>query len=76
MIALRRGDIAGAAQHIAGFPASMPHSPCPYARTETTLAQRRAANRAMKAAPKSPMKASPRMDFEENSRPAAIEMAK
>ena len=39
VIALRRGDIAAAAQHIAGQPAPMPHFPGLYARTETTLAQ-------------------------------------
>jgi DNA-binding NarL/FixJ family response regulator len=39
VIALRRGDIADAAQHIACLPGPMPHSPGLYARTETTLAQ-------------------------------------
>jgi DNA-binding CsgD family transcriptional regulator len=39
VIALRRGDIAAAAQHIAARPAPMPHLPGLYARTETTLAQ-------------------------------------
>jgi DNA-binding NarL/FixJ family response regulator len=39
VIALRRGDIAAAAQHIAGRPAPTPHFPGLYARTETTLAQ-------------------------------------
>jgi DNA-binding CsgD family transcriptional regulator len=39
MIALRRGDIAGAAQHIASLPAPIPHSANLHARTETTLAQ-------------------------------------
>ena len=39
VIALRRGDIAAAAQHIAGLPAPIPHFPGLYARTETTLAQ-------------------------------------
>jgi DNA-binding NarL/FixJ family response regulator len=39
VIALRRGDIAAAAEHIAGLPAPMPHFPGLYARTETTLAQ-------------------------------------
>ena len=39
VIALRRGDIATAAEHIAGRPAPMPHFPGLYARTETTLAQ-------------------------------------
>jgi DNA-binding CsgD family transcriptional regulator len=39
VIALRRGDIATAAEHIAGLPAPMPHFPGLYARTETTLAQ-------------------------------------
>jgi DNA-binding NarL/FixJ family response regulator len=39
VIALRRGDVAAAAQHIAGLPAPMPHLPGLYARTETTLAQ-------------------------------------
>jgi DNA-binding CsgD family transcriptional regulator len=37
--ALRRGDIAAAAQHIAGLPAPAPHFPALYARTEATLAQ-------------------------------------
>ena len=39
VIALRRGDIAAAAGHIAGLPAPMPHFPGLHARTETTLAQ-------------------------------------
>ena len=39
VIALRRGDIAAAAQHIASMPAPIPHFPGLYARTETTLAQ-------------------------------------
>ena len=39
VIALRRGDIAAAAQHIVGQPVPMPHFPGLYARTETTLAQ-------------------------------------
>ena len=39
VIALRRGDIAAGAEHIAGLPAPMPHFPGLYARTETTLAQ-------------------------------------
>jgi DNA-binding NarL/FixJ family response regulator len=39
VIALRRGDIAAAAQHIAGFSAPIPHLPALYARTETTLIQ-------------------------------------
>src|SRR6516225_4941663 len=39
VIALRRGDIAVAAEHIAGRPAPMPHFPGLYARVETTLAQ-------------------------------------
>jgi DNA-binding NarL/FixJ family response regulator len=39
VIALRRGDVAGAAEHIVGLPASMPHLPGRYARTETILAQ-------------------------------------
>jgi DNA-binding CsgD family transcriptional regulator len=39
VIALRRGDIAAAAQHIADLPAPVPHFPGQYARTETTLAQ-------------------------------------
>jgi DNA-binding NarL/FixJ family response regulator len=39
VIALRRGDIAAAAQHIADLPARIPHFPSLYARTETTLAQ-------------------------------------
>jgi DNA-binding CsgD family transcriptional regulator len=39
VIALRRGDVAGAAQHIADLPAPMPHPPGLYARTEATLAQ-------------------------------------
>ena len=39
VIALRRGDIAAATQHIAGQPVPMPHFPGLYARTETTLAQ-------------------------------------
>ena len=37
--ALRRGDIAAAAQHIAGLSAPAPHFPALYARTETTIAQ-------------------------------------
>jgi DNA-binding NarL/FixJ family response regulator len=39
VIALRRGDITAAAQHIASLPAPMSHFPGLYARTETTLAQ-------------------------------------
>ena len=39
VIALRRGDIAAAAEHIDGLPAPIPHSPGQYARAETTLAQ-------------------------------------
>jgi DNA-binding NarL/FixJ family response regulator len=39
VIALRRGDIAAAAEHIAGLPAPMPHFPGLYARTEITMAQ-------------------------------------
>ena len=39
VVALRRGDIAAAAQHLASLPAPMLHSADPYARTETTLAQ-------------------------------------
>jgi DNA-binding NarL/FixJ family response regulator len=39
VIALRRGDIAAAAQHIAGLPVPAPHFPGLYGRTETTLAQ-------------------------------------
>ena len=39
MIALRHGDVAAAAQHIAGLPAPVPHSPGLYARTETTVAR-------------------------------------
>jgi DNA-binding NarL/FixJ family response regulator len=39
VIALRRGDIAAAAQHVAGLPAPAPHFPALYARTEATLAQ-------------------------------------
>jgi DNA-binding NarL/FixJ family response regulator len=39
VIALRRGDIAAAAQHITDLPAPMPHFPGLYARTETTLVQ-------------------------------------
>ena len=39
MIALRRGDIAAAAQHIACRTETMPHFPGLYARAETTLAQ-------------------------------------
>jgi len=39
VIALRRGDIAAAAQHVAGLPAGIPHFPGRYARTETTSAQ-------------------------------------
>ena len=38
LIALRRGDIAAAARHIASRTEAMPHSPGLYARTETTLA--------------------------------------
>lgn len=39
VIALRRGDVASAAQHIASRPASMPHVTCIYARAETALAE-------------------------------------
>jgi DNA-binding CsgD family transcriptional regulator len=39
VIALRRGDVAAAAQHIVGLPAPMPHLPGLHARTETILAQ-------------------------------------
>jgi DNA-binding NarL/FixJ family response regulator len=39
VIALRRGDIAAAAQHIAGLPAPVSHFPAMYTRTETTLVQ-------------------------------------
>jgi DNA-binding NarL/FixJ family response regulator len=39
VIALRGGDIAAAAQHIARLPAPMPHFPGLYARTEITLAE-------------------------------------
>ena len=39
MIALRRGGIAAAAQHIADLPARIQHFPALYARTETTLAR-------------------------------------
>jgi len=39
VIALRRGDIAAAAQHIASIPAPMPYLPGRYALTETTLAK-------------------------------------
>ena len=39
VIALRRGDIVAAAQHIVGLPLPIPHFPGLYARTETTLAQ-------------------------------------
>jgi DNA-binding CsgD family transcriptional regulator len=39
VIALRRGDVAAAARHIASLPASMPHFPGLYARTEITLVQ-------------------------------------
>ena len=39
MIALRRGDLAAAARHIASRPAPMPHFAGIYARAETTLAQ-------------------------------------
>ena len=38
VIALRRGDVAAAAQHIGGLPAPMPHPPGLYARTEAALA--------------------------------------
>jgi DNA-binding CsgD family transcriptional regulator len=41
VIALRRGDIAAAAHHIASHPAPVPHYPGLYARTETALAQAR-----------------------------------
>jgi DNA-binding CsgD family transcriptional regulator len=39
VVALRRGDIGAAAQHIASLPAPMPHSADLYACTETILAQ-------------------------------------
>ena len=39
VIALRRGDIAAAAHHIASRPAPMPHFPGLYARTQTTVAE-------------------------------------
>jgi DNA-binding CsgD family transcriptional regulator/tetratricopeptide (TPR) repeat protein len=39
VIALRRGDVAAAAQHVASLHASMPHFPGLLARTETTLAE-------------------------------------
>jgi DNA-binding CsgD family transcriptional regulator len=39
VIALRRGDLATAAHHIASRPAPMPHVPGLYARAETTMAQ-------------------------------------
>jgi DNA-binding NarL/FixJ family response regulator len=39
VIALRRGDVAAAAQHIASLPAPIPQFPGLYARTETTLTQ-------------------------------------
>jgi DNA-binding CsgD family transcriptional regulator/tetratricopeptide (TPR) repeat protein len=39
VIALRRGDIADAARHIASRPAPMPHFPGLYARAETTMAE-------------------------------------
>ena len=39
VIALRRGDLADAAQHIAGRPAGSPPRPDTYARTETTVAE-------------------------------------
>ena len=39
VIALRRGDLAAAAHHIASRPAPVPHYPGLYARTETALAQ-------------------------------------
>jgi DNA-binding NarL/FixJ family response regulator len=39
VIALRRGDVAAAVQHIASLPAPIPQFPGLYARTETTLAQ-------------------------------------
>jgi DNA-binding CsgD family transcriptional regulator len=39
VIALRRGDVAVAAEHIAGLPAPVPHFPGLYAHTEATLAQ-------------------------------------
>ena len=39
VIALRRGDIAAAANHIASRSAPMPHFPGLYARTETTMAE-------------------------------------
>jgi hypothetical protein len=53
VIALRRGDIAGAAQHIADLPAPMPHFPGLHARTETTLAQARSLKRATARPPPS-----------------------
>jgi DNA-binding CsgD family transcriptional regulator/tetratricopeptide (TPR) repeat protein len=39
LIALRQGDIAAAAQHLASRPAPMPHSAGLYARAETALAE-------------------------------------
>jgi DNA-binding CsgD family transcriptional regulator/tetratricopeptide (TPR) repeat protein len=39
VIALRRGDVAAAAEHIAGLPVPVPQFPGLYAPTETTLAQ-------------------------------------
>ena len=39
VIALRRGDVAGAVEHIANLPAPMAHSPGLHERTETILAQ-------------------------------------
>lgn len=39
VIALRRGDLAAAARHIAGCPAGSPHLADSYARAETTMAQ-------------------------------------
>jgi DNA-binding NarL/FixJ family response regulator len=39
LIALRRGDVAGAEQHIASRPALLPHLADTYARTETMLAE-------------------------------------
>jgi DNA-binding CsgD family transcriptional regulator len=39
VIALRRGDVAAAAQHLAGLPAPVPHFPGLCARAETTLAR-------------------------------------
>ncbi len=39
VIALRRGDSAAAASHIASRPAPMPHFPGLYARTETTMTE-------------------------------------